>query len=109
LTGSTIDITDRRELEAQLRQAQKMEAVGQLAGGVAHDFNNLLQTMMLELQQLQMQELPERAQTLVSSVYGSAKRAASLTRQLLLFSRREVMQRRAVDLDAAITELGRML
>jgi len=109
-TGSTVDVTDRRELEAQLRQAQKMEAIGQLAGGVAHDFNNLLQTMMLELQQLQqLQPLPERAQTLARSVYSSARRAASLTRQLLLFSRREVMQRRAVDLDAAVTELGRML
>jgi two-component system, cell cycle sensor histidine kinase and response regulator CckA len=110
VVGVAQDVTERRRLEEALRQAQKMEAIGQLAGGIAHDFNNMLQALLLELQLLgAVPELPERAGELARSARGTAERAASLTRQLLLFSRREVLKPRALDLDAALVELANML
>jgi len=104
------DLTSQRQLQAQFLQAQKMEAVGHLAGGVAHDFNNILAATLLHLQLLrQTQDLdPEIAKSLQELERG-ARRAASLTRQLLLFSRRQVMQTRLVDLNDIVDGLMRML
>ncbi|HEY3384690.1 MAG TPA: PAS domain S-box protein [Vicinamibacterales bacterium] len=104
------DVTEQRRLEAQYRQAQKMEAVGQLAGGVAHDFNNLLQVMSgyagLALADLQPGQ-PMHSE--ISEIKRAADRATVLVRQLLAFSRRQTMERRAIDLNARIANLLTML
>lgn len=104
------DVTKQREHETQLRQAQKMEAVGQLAGGIAHDFNNLL-GVMLNYAQFAADALdPEdRAKQDLIEVINAAERAAGLTRQLLAFSRKEPNSPRAVDLGEAVGGLSEML
>jgi PAS domain S-box-containing protein len=104
------DITDRESLEEQLRQAQKMEAVGQLAGGVAHDFNNLLTVIMghLGLLRSDAQLTPEIDESL-SEISAAANRAAKLTHQLLAFSRRQVLSTSALDLNEVVTHLTKML
>ncbi len=104
------DITERRRLEEQLRQAQKMEAVGQLAGGVAHDFNNILAATMMRLSLLQ--EDPAVSPDLRASLHEleeGANRAASLTRQLLMFSRRQAMRKQVLDLNQVLAGFLRML
>jgi two-component system, cell cycle sensor histidine kinase and response regulator CckA len=105
-----IDITDRLRLEEQLRQAQKMEAVGMLAGGVAHDFNNLL-TIITGYSQLVLNNLgsndPNRHS--IEQVIKAGERAAALTQQLLAFSRRQVLQPKVLDLNKLVTGLGNML
>ena len=104
------DVTERKSLEAQLVQAQKMEAVGRLAGGVAHDFNNLLGVMLgySELLLGEMDAADPRRQR-VSEIKRASDRAASLTRQLLAFSRRQVLTPRVVDLNAVVDSLDKML
>ena len=104
------DITERMQLEEQLRQAQKMEAVGRLAGGIAHDFNNLLTVIRCHADLLHgsLDADDERRADAVE-VMQSADRAASLTRQLLAFSRKQVLQPRIVDLNVVITDMERML
>jgi PAS domain S-box-containing protein len=104
------DITGRKQLQAQFLHAQKMEAVGQLAGGVAHDFNNIIAAALLHLQLLQERQNlePELAASLRELQKGT-QRAASLTRQLLLFSRREAMQTKRVDFNEVIKGLLKML
>ncbi len=105
-----LDVTSRRQLEAQLRQAQKMEAVGQLAGGVAHDFNNLLTAIMGYGQLIQVRLAPDDPAIHDSGeILKAAERAASLTRQLLAFSRRQLLEPRVLDLNAVITGLDKML
>lgn len=104
------DITDRLSLEAQLRQSQKMESVGQLAAGVAHDFNNMLTIIqghsgMLLAKAGQRQDLLDSAQ----AIYFAAERAANLTRQLLMFSRKNVMQPKLVDLREVVLHMTKML
>jgi PAS domain S-box-containing protein len=104
------DITERKRLEAQFRQAQKLEAIGQLAGGVAHDFNNILAATMMHLGLLEHRpnldaELSESLKELMSQ----AERAASLTRQLLLFGRRSVMQVQCLNLNDLVENLLKML
>ena len=103
------EITKQRQLEAQLRQAQKMEAVGQLAGGVAHDFNNILTAITLHLNLLRdtLRE-PEVAEVLLE-LEAEAKRAADLTRQLLMFSRKSAMEVKPIHLNQVVDEMRKML
>ena len=104
------NVTERLSLEAQLRQSQKMESVGQLAGGIAHDFNNLLTVISGHAGLLLAKEslAPQIADPL-KEIYEAAKRAADLTRQLLAFSRKQVLQPQAVDLNEAVNNVGKML
>ena len=110
MQGVLHDITDQRRLEDQLRQAQKMEAVGRLAGGVAHDFNNLLMVIQghtsLLSERLQEGSAERRS---VDQIQKSSERAAALTRQLLAFSRMQVMQPRVLDLNGVVADTGKML
>ncbi len=104
------DITDQRRLEEQFRQVQKMEAIGRLAGGVAHDFNNILAIIMMQAETTaQLGDLPDRAREGLRQIAAAAERAANLARQLLLFSRRQVIQPRDLDLNAVVTGMDRML
>jgi PAS domain S-box-containing protein len=110
MVGAMIDVTAHRKLEAQLRQAQKMEAVGQLAGGVAHDFNNILQAATLDLSLLRTTPgLPAKAASHADDIEAALEKAATLTRQLLVFSRREAMRRRPLDLNTKLMDLARLL
>jgi PAS domain S-box-containing protein len=104
------DITTQRQLEAQLAQAQKMEAIGRLAGGVAHDFNNLL-TVILSYSELLLQDLPSEAPSRddIEQIRKAASGASELTRQLLAFSRQQVLQPKVVDLNAAVSGIERLL
>jgi PAS domain S-box-containing protein len=104
------DVTDRRQLEEQLRQAQKMDAVGRLAGGVAHDFNNLL--MVINGYTEVLLEQLEKGSAMhgkVQSIQHAADRAATLTRQLLAFSRKQLRELKVVDVNAVIGDMERLL
>jgi signal transduction histidine kinase len=104
------DLTRQRKLEDQLLQAQKMEAVGQLAGGVAHDFNNLLTVIMSYSSMLLADGAPADANRGdIQAISDAAARAAALTRQLLAFSRKQVLQLQAVDVNAVVTDVEKML
>ncbi len=104
------DVTERRQLEEQFRQAQKMEAVGRLAGGVAHDFNNLLMVIngYTEVLLEQLQEDNGMRQK-VESIQQAADRAATLTRQLLAFSRKQLLELKVVDVNTVIQDMERLL
>jgi two-component system cell cycle sensor histidine kinase/response regulator CckA len=104
------DITERKSLEEQLRQSQKIEAIGQLAGGVAHDFNNLL-TIISGYAELVADEVDPEGPLLdhVKEIQQAASRAAALTRQLLAFSRRQIMKLEAVDLNTVVSHVEKML
>jgi signal transduction histidine kinase len=108
--GTLHDLTERLRLETEVRQAQKMEAIGRLAGGVAHDFNTLLGTIRgyseMLLGALPREEAPRRH---VEQIHRAALRGAQLTRQLLLFSRRQEVQAQAVDLERLLADLDVML
>jgi two-component system, cell cycle sensor histidine kinase and response regulator CckA len=108
--GVAIDITRRRQLEAQLLQAQKMEAVGQLAGGVAHDFNNLL-TVVIGYARLLLDRgsMPVESIAPLTQIFNAGTRAANLTRQLLVFSRDQPVNRVVIDLNAVAAEISVML
>ncbi len=110
LIGVCWDITGTKRLQDQLRQAQKMEAVGQLAGGLAHDFNNILTGILMNTYLLQKSApLVGEAADLVNEMETAARRAANLTRQLLLYGRRQAMQRKVVDLSLVIGNVLQML
>jgi two-component system cell cycle sensor histidine kinase/response regulator CckA len=104
------DLTDRRRLEDALRQSQKMEAVGQLAGGVAHDFNNLV-TAILGYCNLMLEELPpdHRLRSDLDEIRTAGERAASVTRQLLAFGRRQMLQPQVVDVNELVGQLEKLL
>jgi PAS domain S-box-containing protein len=104
------DLTERRKLEQQFRQAQKMESVGTLAGGIAHDFNNLL-TVILSYSSSLSEELAKdsRQQSASEQIHQAAERGAALTRQMLAFSRRQVFQMRVLNLNDVILNLLTML
>jgi two-component system cell cycle sensor histidine kinase/response regulator CckA len=108
--GISLDVTERRTLEEQYQQAQKMEAVGRLAGGVAHDFNNLL-TVILGYCELLLSELtpadPHHA--FVSEMQRAGERAGGLTRQLLAFSRKQIIEPTQLDLNVVTTDMRAML
>ncbi len=104
LEGTMIDISDRKQTEVQLRQAQKMEAVGRLAGGVAHDFNNLLQAMLgaTELLRQRAEQDDEDMIARLSELGEHVRRGSQLTRQLLLFSRRDTERQERLDLNDVV-------
>jgi PAS domain S-box-containing protein len=102
------DVTEHRRTEAQLLQAQKMEAVGQLAGGVAHDFNNVL-GVILGYTELLMREANDAQRGKLQQILKASERAAGLTRQLLAFSRKQVVDPKVLDLNSLIAEAHRML
>jgi PAS domain S-box-containing protein len=110
LVGIAEDITDLKGTEAQLVQAQKMEAVGRLAGGIAHDFNNLL-TVITSYGELQLDDLPaeDARRADLEEIVRAAREAAKLTRQLLAFSRRQVLEVKVLSLNDVVTSLNKML
>jgi PAS domain S-box-containing protein len=110
LAGIAEDITARKQLEIQFLQAQKMEAIGQLAGGVAHDFNNIIAATLLHLGVLQMNpDFSDATKDSLKELEQGAMQASSLTRQLLLFSRRQTAATKRLDLNALISNMQRML
>ncbi|MCC7243263.1 MAG: PAS domain-containing protein, partial [Acidobacteria bacterium] len=105
--GFLLDVTDRRLLEDQYRQSQKMEAIGLLAGGIAHDFNNLLTVILGHVSTLPSNG--DDTREAAREIEGAAERAAALTRQLLLFSRKQVMRPVKMDLNDAVANVTRLL
>jgi len=106
--GYAEDITERTSLEAQLRQSQKMEAIGQLAAGVAHDFNNILTIMQGLVRRLGLTASNDQ-NTMLDQLFQTTERAASLTKQLLAFSRKQMMQPRVLLLGEIVANMSRML
>ncbi len=105
-----LDITERKQLEAQFRQAQKMEAVGRLAGGIAHDFNNLLTIIVGYTQRLLSRcSSKDTVYDELQEISKAGYRAASLTQQLLAFSRRQMLQPKILDLNAVVSDTSKML
>ncbi len=110
LLATTVDVTETKRLEEQFRQAQKMEAVGRLAGGMAHDFNNVLGVIIGHADLLQDTAAPESAALRhVDRIRKAGQRAATLTRQLLAFSRQQVLRRGVLDLNAVVNNVSEML
>jgi len=104
------DVTDQRVLENQFRQAQKMEAVGRLAGGVAHDFNNLLMVISGYTEVLLERTEPRHAlYSKIQAIHQATERATSVTRQLLAFSRRQMLELKVVDINGIVREMERLL
>lgn len=115
-----LDMTEKKQLEADLRQAQKLDSIGQLAGGIAHDFNNLLcaiggyanlaQEVLLNGRCLECSEIPcSKAKAYLSEVLKSSQRASNLTGQLLAFGRKQRLERRVINLNDTINGIGKML
>jgi len=110
MVGTVQDITERKRLEEQVRQAQKMEGIGQLAGGVAHDFNNILTIIGSSLGLLRMQPgLTADSRDLLEQASKAVDRAANLTRQLLTFSRKQPLRPQCLDLNEVVSGLTKML
>ena len=108
--GIARDVTERKRLEWQLGQSQKMEAVGQLAGGIAHDFNNLLTAILGNAQLAQLgHALSDEVRECLTEIAGASHRAAALTGQLLVFSRQEQIDRRPMSLPGTLGEFMKML
>ncbi len=108
--GTVTDVSDRAELASQLQQAQKMDAVGQLAGGIAHDFNNLLTAINCNVELLLDATDPSDSRLDdILQIREAATRATTLTRQLLAFSRRQVLQPKPLDLNGTVASMERML
>ncbi len=104
------EIAERKHVEAQLRQSQKMEAIGQLAGGVAHDFNNLLTVILGQIDLMENVEMsPEERAAAIHDITAAAQRASNLTRQLLVFSRQQTLNPTALDLNHVVTDVCKLL
>ena len=110
MTGVCIDITDRRDMEERLRQSQRMDAVGQLAGGIAHEANNMMSVVLgCADYVLQTEGLAPAVRDDVDQIWRAAKRTAGITQQLLAFSRRQVLQPRVLDLNQTVRQLEPIL
>lgn len=96
-------------LEKQLQQARKLEAVGQLAGGIAHDYNNLLAVIMLSVELISYTKEPERVQSLLQDIKAAAERGASLAQQMLAFSRKQMIQPKLIDVKKSVTDTSKLL
>jgi two-component system, cell cycle sensor histidine kinase and response regulator CckA len=107
--GITRDVTERKHLEEQLRNAQQLEAIGRLAGGVAHDFNNILSIIIGHAELLLATGVDERSRLGLEQMRRAGERAASLTQQLLAFSRKQVLQPRVLDLNETVADVQKML
>jgi PAS domain S-box-containing protein len=108
--GISLDVTEQRTLEEQYRQAQKLEAIGRLAGGVAHDFNNLLTVILVNCEMLAADLDPgDRLQADVAEIQNAGMSAAGLTRQLLAFSRKEIIEPTLLDLNVLVADVQVML
>jgi PAS domain S-box-containing protein len=103
------DVTERRQLETRMRESQRMEAIGRLAGGVAHDINNVLQAIMLPSEFLLAGETRPPARRKLQNIIDVAKRGASVAQQLLAFSRRQAVQAKVIDINEALREMRQML
>jgi two-component system cell cycle sensor histidine kinase/response regulator CckA len=110
MEGIIVDITERKQLEGQLQQSRRMEAVGRLAGGIAHDFNNLL-TIIKGYTELAVQrkEVPAPVRADIEHIEDASERAAGLVRQLLAFSRKQVLQPKNLDLNGVVLGLEKLL
>jgi len=110
ITGVCLDVTDRRLMEERLRQAQRMDSVGQLAGGIAHEANNMMSVVLgCADYVLQRSDIPQQVREDVDQIWRAAKRTAGITQQLLAFSRRQMLQPRVLDLNATVRELEPIL
>jgi len=110
LVGADLDVSERRDLERMLHLSQKLEAVGRLAGGIAHDFNNILAVITGQGESaLRLLEPENLARGRLGEILEAAARAARLTRQLLAFSRKQILEPQVLDVNAALTELEKML
>ncbi|MFO1488478.1 MAG: response regulator [Verrucomicrobiota bacterium] len=110
VVGAYTDVTERRQLEDQLRQAQKMEAIGQLAGGVAHDFNNLLTVIGGYTQMMLSEEsLVARTKEALTRIIWATDRASDLTRRLLTYGRKQVLQPTQLDVGELVVDVSKML
>jgi two-component system, cell cycle sensor histidine kinase and response regulator CckA len=110
LTGVCLDVTERRQAEERLRQAQRMDSVGQLAGGIAHEANNMMSVVLgCADYVLQRTDLPDPVRQDVDQIWRAAKRTAGITQQLLAFSRRQMLQPQVLDLNATVRELEPIL
>ena len=103
------DITERKRLEEEVRQAQKMEVVGRLAGGIAHDFNNLLMVILTQVAKIKDSSNPSQRQKGVETIRTAAEKAASLTKQLLAFGRKQVLVLQVLDLNELLADVQAML
>jgi two-component system cell cycle sensor histidine kinase/response regulator CckA len=110
VTGVSMDVTERKAMEERLRQAQRMDSVGQLAGGIAHEANNMMSVVLgCADYVLQRSDLPEPVRQDVDQIWRAAKRTAGITQQLLAFSRRQMLQPQVLDLNATVRELEPIL
>jgi PAS domain S-box-containing protein len=110
LTGVCLDITERKQMEVRLLQSQRMDSVGQLAGGIAHEANNMMSVVLgCADYVLQRTDLPEAVREDVDQIWRAAKRTAGITQQLLAFSRRQVLQPQVLDLNATVRDLEGIL
>ena len=109
MVGAMVDVTERRQLEDQLRQVQRLDAVGKLTGGVAHDFNNILMVIAANVEALQEEPLDRPVAERLERIGGATQRAASLTRQLLAFSRKQTLRPQLTDLNELIGDTSTLL
>ncbi|MCX7825484.1 MAG: ATP-binding protein, partial [Verrucomicrobiae bacterium] len=110
IEGTVVDITRRKQLEEELRQSQKMEAIGRLAGGIAHDFNNMMMAI-LGYSEMLLEQLPKESpyHKEVEEIFQAGERAADLTRELLAFSRRQILQPKVINLNEVVLAVSKML